>query len=354
MVDLSEHTVHYGTNNAKSIFYYAAGPLSGPLIIFLHGWPAIAKTWLPQLNAFSSLGFRCVAPDMPGYGQSTITYKAEDYTQEAIVEGLVALLADTGRDQAVWIGHDWGSATVWSFAAHHPEKCIAVAGLTVPYRTVEVGIDEAIKYANREVYPVDKYPDAQWSYIRHYIEDFEKAIKFQDDNAASFTKLVYSKPTTFTPDAPAFTCTVLQDGGWFGGAAQLPPADQVPDGLLSPEMLAELTAAMEKGGYFAPGAYYYANDENKAYNSPENIGKLTLEMPVLFIEARFDSVVETVSSRLTEPMRRYCRNLTEASISASHWVQIEKPTETNAAIARWLATEVASFWPGAWRTGSFK
>lgn len=353
MVSLSEHTVTYGANNSKSIFYYATGPLSGPLIIFLHGWPALAKTWLPQLNAFSALGFRCVAPDMPGYGRSTVTKNTEDYSQEAIVEGLVALLADTGRDQAVWIGHDWGSATVWSFAAHHPDKCIAVAGLTVPYRTVEAGVDEAIKYANRAVYPVDKYPDAQWSYIRHYMQDFEKAVKFQDDNVASFTKIVFSKTTNFKPETPAFTSTVLQDGGWFSGVDQLPPADQIPDPLLSPELLTEVTSAMEKGGYFAPGAYYYNNDNNKAYNALENV-KPTLEFPVLFIEARFDDVAETVVSRLADPMRRYCKNLTEASIASGHWVQIEKPTETNAAIARWLATEVATFWPGAWRNTSLK
>ena len=61
---LEDHEVTYGEN--KKIFYHASGPSDGPLLIFVHGWPAIGKLWKPQMDAFSSMGFRCVAPDMPG------------------------------------------------------------------------------------------------------------------------------------------------------------------------------------------------------------------------------------------------------------------------------------------------
>lgn len=59
-----EHDFTY--SDGKKIFYYAAGPANGPLLIFLHGWPAIGKLWKPQLDAFSAMGFRVIAPDMPG------------------------------------------------------------------------------------------------------------------------------------------------------------------------------------------------------------------------------------------------------------------------------------------------
>jgi soluble epoxide hydrolase/lipid-phosphate phosphatase len=65
MAPYEEHEFTYA-NGEKKIFYLAAGPKSGPLLIFIHGWPAIAKTWKPQIDTFSSLGFRVVAPDMPG------------------------------------------------------------------------------------------------------------------------------------------------------------------------------------------------------------------------------------------------------------------------------------------------
>lgn len=63
MVTIEEHTFKYGE---KQTFYLAAGPKLGPLLIFVHGWPAIARTWKPQLETFGGLGFRVVAPDMPG------------------------------------------------------------------------------------------------------------------------------------------------------------------------------------------------------------------------------------------------------------------------------------------------
>ena len=70
-----------------------------------------------------------------------------------------------------------------------------------------------------------------------------------------------------------------------------------------------------------------------------------LDMPVLFIAAQYDYVCESTHSRLAEPMRTYCRNLTEETIRAGHWVAQEKPAEVNAALVKWLATGVSAVWP---------
>ena len=108
MITLTEHDVSY-SDGKKSIHYVAGGPSNGPLIIFVHGWPGIAKTWRPQLETFANLGFRVVAPDMPGYGKSTANKVYADYAQSEISKGLLAVLGDTGRKRAVWVAHDWGS-----------------------------------------------------------------------------------------------------------------------------------------------------------------------------------------------------------------------------------------------------
>jgi pimeloyl-ACP methyl ester carboxylesterase len=64
MAPYEQHEVTY--SDGKKIFYHAAGPANGPLLMFIHGWPAIGKLWKPQIDAFSAMGFRVVAPDMPG------------------------------------------------------------------------------------------------------------------------------------------------------------------------------------------------------------------------------------------------------------------------------------------------
>jgi pimeloyl-ACP methyl ester carboxylesterase len=70
-----------------------------------------------------------------------------------------------------------------------------------------------------------------------------------------------------------------------------------------------------------------------------------IDLPVLFLHGEYDYTCETVASRLAEPMRRDCRNLSEVVIRSGHWMAQEKPIEVNASIARWLATAVPAVWP---------
>jgi soluble epoxide hydrolase/lipid-phosphate phosphatase len=56
---------------------------------------------------FSSLGFRVIAPDARGYGDSTVTENVADYRVEQHVSDMMALLKHLNRDQALWVGHDW-------------------------------------------------------------------------------------------------------------------------------------------------------------------------------------------------------------------------------------------------------
>ena len=113
--------------------YLACGAEAAPPLIFVHGWPELSLSWRHQLPAFAALGFRCIAPDMRGYGRSSTYERHEDFAQELIVADMLELLASLGHQHAVWIGHDCGSPVVWNLAAHHPEKCIGVASLCVPY-----------------------------------------------------------------------------------------------------------------------------------------------------------------------------------------------------------------------------
>jgi soluble epoxide hydrolase / lipid-phosphate phosphatase len=118
IVPIEEHEFSEGE---LKTFYLSAGPSNGPLLILVHGWPGIAETWKPQISAFAAFGFRVVAPDMRGYGRSTTTREAHDYRLERIVADLLVLLDHLQRQEAIWIGHDWGAAAVWALVAHHPE-----------------------------------------------------------------------------------------------------------------------------------------------------------------------------------------------------------------------------------------
>jgi len=126
-------TEHMAKGDTHSSFYLACGAADAPLIIFLHGWPELSISWRHQLPVFAALGFRAIAPDMRGYGRSTIHSRHEDYALEHSVSDMLRLLDSLGREQALWVGHDWGSPVVWSLASHHPARCAGIANLCVPY-----------------------------------------------------------------------------------------------------------------------------------------------------------------------------------------------------------------------------
>lgn len=52
-----------------------------------------------------------------GYGKSTVSKDTSDYSLEMVNRCMKELLDHCGREQAVWVGHDWGAVAVWSFAA---------------------------------------------------------------------------------------------------------------------------------------------------------------------------------------------------------------------------------------------
>jgi soluble epoxide hydrolase/lipid-phosphate phosphatase len=317
---------------AGSTSYLVDGPDDGPLMIFVHGWPANARTWLPQLEAFAAQGYRTVAPDMRGYGQSARPAAPKAYAQRHIVRDMLNLLDHLGRDRALWIGHDWGSPTVWNLAAHHPDRCVGVASLCIPYRTAERGPDEMLPYVNREIYPADLYPYAQFDYMKYYERHPDRVTELFDNNPANTINALYRSGT------PAFfiarTATVTRDGGWFGGATTVPefPRD---DRVLDQETFDELRISFETNGFATATNYYLNHADNLAYSNEAPTPRL--DMPVLFIEARFDPIPDIGRSRLAEPMREHCTDLTEIAFDAGHWVALERADDVNAAIAGWAS-----------------
>ena len=338
---ISEHVF---TRNDHQTFYLAAGPRSGPLVVLLHGWPELSLSWRHQLPCLASLGFRAIAPDMRGYGRSSVYDRHEDYAQERIVADMVALLAALGRDRAVWVGHDWGAPVAWNIASHHPELCHAVAVLCVPYRTVELGLDHIIGLVDRERYPADRFPAGQWEYMRFYEENFDVARTEMEADPAATLRVLFRSGNPESIGRPSPTSMVRHNGGWFRGAER--PPDMPLDGrVLSEADHAVYADALARNGFFGPNAWYMNHARNAEYAATAVKGGV-LEMPALFLAARYDVTCETMTSRLAEPMKEFCRDLSIETVDSGHWMAQEKPVEVNAALVQWLATRVPAAWPG--------
>ncbi len=203
-------------------------------------------------------------------------------------------------EEAIWIGHDWGAGVVWALVAYNPEVCLGVVNMAVPYRTLEMGLQELIKYANRELYPEEEYPHAQWGYQAFY-ESSERELRevhrvLREGRREFFSRSAMLRPKDVEErkNRPAFTANVVKDGGWFGGAEE-PPKIPLEDTLLSEDLLASLVKAFKEGGFWAPTAYYLNHEANLKWSEGlVDQPRDRQSTPVLFVECLDDIVVGDV------------------------------------------------------------
>lgn len=336
-------TENVAKTDRHTSFYLACGAADAPLIVFVHGWPELSLSWRHQLPCLAELGFRAIAPDMRGYGRSSIYARHEDYALEPIVADMLELLAALGRKSAIWIGHDWGSPVVWNLANHHPEACQGVASLCVPYFATGLSATNVAALIDRSIYPEAQYPAGQWDYMLFYVENFEKARAAFEANIPNTVKALFRAGNPGGKGKPSRTAVIRKEQGWFGGAGQAPDVPRDP-AVLTEEDFHKYVAALQRTGFFGPDSWYMNHARNGEFGAKAvNGGKL--RMPVLFLHAEYDYVCETVDSRLADPMRRNCEDLTEVKVKSGHWMAQEKPVAVNAAIARWLAVRFPELWP---------
>ncbi len=313
-------------------FYLEAGPPNGPLIVFLHGWPALGISWEPQLAHFAARGYRCVAPDLRGYGGSSAPARREDYALEEIVADMRELLRALGAERAVWVGHDWGGPVVWEIARHHPRTCSGVVSACVPYAPDGFTPAALIQLVDRNVYPEGEYPAGQWDYMLFYQREFDTARTAFEADVSATIRALFRGGSPKHRGRPSPTARITRDGGWFGGAGRAPDIPRDP-AVLSEHDLARYVAAFERTGFFGADAWYVNPDRNAAYGRS---AERTLRVPALFLHAAYDLVCETLDSRLAEPMRSACTDLAEQTLETGHWMPQEQPARFNAALEEWL------------------
>lgn len=314
--------------------YRACGPEDGPLVIMTHGWPELSISWRHQLSFLGSLGYRAIAPDMRGYGGSTVYGNKSDYTQSEIVRDMIELIDSLDREKAVWIGHDWGSPVSWNVALHHPERVAAVASLCVPYGFS--GHPRDMEYSiNRTVYPAAEFPAGQWDYMLYYYENFDDARREMEQNPEAVVRLLFRKGDPNGKGQPTATAFTRKKGGWFADFGGIVPEAPIDEDVVSEQDIAVYAKHLKENGFFGPNAWYVNGDANQAYTATKT--DRTLSMPVLFVHATYDFVCDTTTTGFADPMREYCPNLTERRLDCGHWMAQEKPAELNAILQQWLA-----------------
>src|SRR3954462_10400767 len=110
---------------------HAGGGGEAPPVLLVHGFPDSSHLWRHQVEALTGAGLRTIVPDMRGFGASDKPAAVEDSRLTRAVADLVAILDALDIETASVVGHDWGAAVAWIFAAIHRDRVERLVAMSV-------------------------------------------------------------------------------------------------------------------------------------------------------------------------------------------------------------------------------
>ena len=289
---MSEHHFEHHTEQINGIRLHYVTEGTGPLIIFLHGFPEFWYAWKEQLIEFGR-DHLAVAPDLRGYNLSDKPQGVEQYRMHLLLEDIRQLIAHLGAQRCILVGHDWGGAVAWAFAIFFPQFLEKLIIINSPHPVV-----------------------------------FQRELR---ENPAQQQASQYML-TFRSPDAEERIGNNSPDGLVEGSSLA---------SVLSPEDLAMYRQAWAQPGALTAGLNYYRASglgpvTTEAGQELPPINQLPpITVPTLVIWGEQDKALLTGN---LQGLDQYVSNLTIKRIpEGTHWVIHEQPTLVNRYIRDFIA-----------------
>jgi len=305
---------HFIESNGIRMAIYEEG--EGDAVIMVHGFPELAFSWRHQIPALAAAGYRAIAPDMRGYGQTDGPHGINEYSTSKLIGDLHGLLDALQLERATFVGHDMGAILLWQMAMLAPERIEKLVTLNIPH------------------FP--RFPIDPIEIFRRKLGDEFYIVNFQDSDEADHA---------FAADPVHFFNIMMRKN-------QITRArfDQLPSEM---KVMSLLKAMRRKSSSGEPllttdERDYFANAFAKSgFTNPINWYRnwtlnwqaladveQTIKIPTLFIGAVDDLVVPLEQ---IEAMRPLVEDLSiEMLEPCGHWSQQERPEDINRIILEWL------------------
>ena len=128
--------------------YREGGSPDGTPVVMIHGWPESSYCWQPLTSRLKP-GFRVIAPDLRGLGDSTRAGERTDFRKQALAEDVMAMLDALGIDDFQLIGHDWGGVVAQEVAIALPDRVTRMVIMNITLINNARGNAEAIAEIRR-------------------------------------------------------------------------------------------------------------------------------------------------------------------------------------------------------------
>ena len=309
-------TLKTTTANSIHMRYAEIGPgePGAPLVLFCHGWPESWYSWRHQLQAVSAAGFRCVAPDMRGYGGTQAPETIEHYTLFHLVGDMAELVKALGETRAFIVGHDWGAPVAWHAALWRPDLFPAVCAMSVPYSPP--GYIDVLSAL--EKLGINDF------YMQYFQKPGVAEAEMQQDIRTALRRIYYTAGGDLTEPGKGFAR--LPDGTLLSNTVDPPKL---------PAWLSEADLDYYAGEFartgFRGGFNWYRNLRRNWELSGPWRGQ-PIRQPSLFIAGSRDGVLRFPAAKAQlEAFSKTLPGLRGNHIleGAGHWVQQEQPAAVN-------------------------
>lgn len=331
---------------AKDVRLHVAEMGEGPLVLLVHGFPELWYSWRFQLPAIAEAGYRAVAIDQRGYGSSSKFWHVDRYRLKCMVADLVSLVSALGERSAILIGHDWGAPVAWTAAWRRPDIFSAVLGMSVPFSgrgQIALPGNPFGERPPHEIHRAVSGPDLDFYQV--YFGALTGIIDEVEQDLRGWVR-----DLTWTVSGEA----AIQSGLSFdavdpvelirASALCLAPGSRMRERFLSPPAMPDwfneadlgvFAGALERGGMAGPLSYYHNIEAN--WHDLADLADRPLTVPAMYLGAQYDVGTwwgEEAVARAGERIP----NFMGARIleGAGHWLQQEKPAETNDVILEFL------------------
>jgi len=293
-------------NGVELEVFEAGQQNAGNPIILCHGWPEHAFSWRHQIPVLAEAGYHVIVPNQRGYGNSSCPVEVTDYDIEHLSGDLVGLLDHYGYEDAIFVGHDWGAMVVWGLTLLHPGRVNKVINLSLPYQ--ERGEKPWIELME-EIFGDDFY-------FVHFNRQPGVADAVLDKNTSRFLRNLLRKNVSPTPPQPGMMMVNLAETETPLGEA-----------IMSDSDLDVFISAFEASGFTGSINWYRNLDRN--WHLLADVNPI-IQQPALMIYGERDAVAKS------ETLSTFVPNVDVVNLDCGHWIQQEKPEETNRAILKWL------------------
>lgn len=251
---------------------------SGPAVLLVHGWPDSIHVWQQQIPALVNAGYRVIALDLPGFGESDRPVEVDAYKMQAILGYLKGILAILGVERVSVVGHDWGAGIAWLFATFFPKQVERLVTLSVGHPAT--GGKEGLKQWEKHWYFLwflfpgvaeTSLPKNDWALFREFLHGQGEIEHYIEDLA---------RPGALAATLNMYRANISPTA--VGAPAQAMPLIQCPTlGIWGSEDFAMSESQMTHSGKYVNGPWRYERIEGAGHwlttDAPERVSTLLLD-----------------------------------------------------------------------------